>query len=327
VTGNYTVPAADFNTPAPACGVIQPTTTLTLTLTASTSQPAAGKCIYILPNTAGIRTVSIVPNGQTLYVNGVSANPAYLVTSQDAWIVSDGTNYWMSYEPVINPGNNIIITDPAHNLVKLGDNNVWIGRNYSNPAANNNTVVGAAAGTGNMGQADTLIGEATGQNLNGDSGNIAIGYHAGITHLGSSGGGENIVIGYSNLFGGPADTPTGATSNYVNIEDWLVGDTLKGIVTWVGPTTTLGSCGSSSLAAGSNDTAGEVSIASGVTSCVVNFANTHNVAPFCVVTDQGAVAVTYSISTTALTVSSASLASHSFDYHCFAGSNSANPVQ
>ena len=75
---------------------------------------------------------------------------------------------------------------------------------------------------------------------------------------------------------------------------------------------------------------GEVTTGSaGPTSCTVSFANTHNQAPFCVVSSQSGtvVGLSYSISTTALTVTATSgFDSVKFDYFCPAGSTSNTPT-
>jgi hypothetical protein len=67
--------------------------TFTITLTASTSQPAAGQCISIINYGSGV--VTVAPSGQNINGSGSSLTiPAgSAATPTGLWIYSDGTNY------------------------------------------------------------------------------------------------------------------------------------------------------------------------------------------------------------------------------------------
>ena len=189
-------------------------------------------------------------------------------------------------------------------------------------------MVGFQAGYSlNNGNFNVALGNNAGLNVTSGSYNIAIGPSTGATYPTS--GSSDILIGQA------INAPGAATANYMEIGNGTGGlamDMTKGILIWIGPTTTIGTCGTSpALAAGSNDMVGEATVGtSSSNSCKVSFANTHTAAPFCTVTSQAGATVPgfgYTISTTALTVTSTSgLDSSKFDYHCFAGSTSANPT-
>lgn len=70
-----------------------PSGTFTITLVASTAQPASGRCIQILNYGSG--TITIAPSGQL--INSLSSNfiiqPGSPSNPTGLWIVSDGTNY------------------------------------------------------------------------------------------------------------------------------------------------------------------------------------------------------------------------------------------
>jgi hypothetical protein len=89
-TGNYQVLASDFA----ACKTIPISSgTVTVTLVASTSQPAAGQCIWIVNYSGNALTIARSSqniNGQTSNLT-TAAGTATVPTA--AWCVSDGTNY------------------------------------------------------------------------------------------------------------------------------------------------------------------------------------------------------------------------------------------
>jgi hypothetical protein len=322
----YQVLATDFSNPAPACGIINATTnTFTITLVASGSQPASGQCIDIFNIGGGYITVAA--SGQTLtYGNVTSAFYALVLgAGQGVEVVSDGANYWAQQIPAPTGGTS--------------GNSVYGGSSLSGSATVRETILGTGIGNNSFtGYSNTLVGSTMAAALTSGASNVGVGYNS----LGSlTSGSFNIGLGYAVGFGNMAtgsdnlligynginycDTPAADTSHYVCIENLLYGDSSKGIVGIIGPTTTLSSCGSPTLFTGSNDTAGAVT-AGAVTACTVNFANTHGVAPFCTVTSRGGLLLSYTISTTQLVVSSASLSASTFDYHCFAGSTTANPA-
>lgn len=92
-TGTYQVLAADFT----ACKTIPVASgTFTITLVASGAQPASGQCVKVINYGSGV--VTIARSGQN--INGGTASltlPAASATAPtDAFIVSDGTNYFGS---------------------------------------------------------------------------------------------------------------------------------------------------------------------------------------------------------------------------------------
>ena len=89
-TSTYTTTTADFAT----CATIPVASgTFTITLVASSSQPANGQCVFIINYGSG--AVTIAGNGQ--HLNGVTSSltltPGSATTPNGAFIVSDGTNY------------------------------------------------------------------------------------------------------------------------------------------------------------------------------------------------------------------------------------------
>lgn len=91
-TGTYQVLASDF--PAAGCGFIPVTSgTFTITLVASGSQPANGRCLTVMNYGTGV--VTLARSGQN--INGAAANltgTAGSATSPTGWsITSDGSNY------------------------------------------------------------------------------------------------------------------------------------------------------------------------------------------------------------------------------------------
>jgi hypothetical protein len=76
--------------------------------------------------------------------------------------------------------------------------------------------------------------------------------------------------------------------------------------------------GTPSIAAGSTDTAGEVTAGTSATSVVITFAVAKTNAPFCVVRSQAQVAsFAYTISTTAITITQTATSGNLIDYACF----------
>lgn len=89
-TGTYQTTSADFQN----CATIPvASNTFTVTLVASTSQPANGQCIHIINYGSG--TVTIARSGQ--FINGgttsLSLSPGSATSPSTAWVVSTGTNY------------------------------------------------------------------------------------------------------------------------------------------------------------------------------------------------------------------------------------------
>ena len=76
--------------------------------------------------------------------------------------------------------------------------------------------------------------------------------------------------------------------------------------------------GTPTIVATSTDNAGEVTAGASATSVVITFAGTHANAPFCTVTNQGPTlaSFTYTISTTAITITQTANSANLIDYIC-----------
>jgi hypothetical protein len=200
---------------------------------------------------------------------------------------------------------------------------------YSNTLIGSQMAGSLTSGAGNVGIAYNSLGSLTSGGYN-----VGLGYAVGQSYMAT--GNYNLLVGFDGTH--VCDTPAGGTSNYVCINNLIYGtsgSSTGGKVGIEGPKPSIASnaCGSTSqgvLATGSSDSSGEVTVGTtSVTSCAVSFANAWTNAPFCNVTDQSGsvLGLGYSISTSALTVTATSgFTSTVFDYHCFAGSNSANPA-
>lgn len=217
-------------------------------------------------------------------------------------------------------------------VLTTGTENTCIGRESckAEVSVSNNVMVGFWAGILETGAGNVLIGSQAGAHATSGATNVIIGTQVGNTTITT--GSSNVLIGTSSA----VDLPVAAQSNYLNIQNFLIGDTSKGILIWRGPTTTIAAnaCGSSTqgtLKAGSNDISGEVTVGTAaVTSCAVSFANTHTAAPNCIVTSQVAGTVVgfgYTASTTALTVTATSAFDGTvFDYYCPGAATATNPT-
>jgi hypothetical protein len=348
---NYTLLGTDFSNPAAGCGYINvdgSASPSTITVVASGSQPTAGKCVTIFQSNAGGNAV-IAASGQTVH------NCPTIQFGMSVTLISDGTDFWCSptasglsdtsgdvyFGPSqfgIHNGNNTYIGDTIGSSSSMtGNDNTFIGHQAGKVATSQNqsTFVGEEAGKATTsGANNTYVGGInTAGNATTGSRNTCLGSNNCLT---LTSGSSNVGVGADANGGGYCDVPGGSTSNYYCYAGTIYGDWNKGILILKGPTTTIASnaCGSSTqgtLATGSNDMVGEVTVGTAaVTSCAVSFANTHNQAPFCTVTSQAGATVVgfgYSISTTALTVTATSgFSSTKFDYTCIAGSTSGQPT-
>lgn len=119
----------------------------------------------------------------------------------------------------------------------------------------------------------------------------------------------------SNPFGFLIDMYIGATYYAVLTFDYF------GHWYTSGPTPTLVSCGTAPAVKG-NDKNGTVTVGTAATGCAITFAQPWTTAPDCVISNQSmsiVSALTYTISTTALTLSQATgLSSNKVNYHCIA---------
>ena len=345
----YTLLTTDFSSPAAGCGYINLTgTSAAITVPSSGTPVTAGQCVVLIETTFN-GSATIVANGQTVHLNTT------IQYGNACTLISDGTDFWCSWQASgIDDGN--------------GD--VYFGNTQFGIHNAQNTFIGSTIGSsgGMSGSGDTFIGYQAGKVTTSQSQSVFVGYQAGQrvtsgannTYVGGvnvagdattgqrnsvfgsnngltlTTGSSNVLIGADANGGGFCDVPSGGTSNYVCFGGLLYGDWSKGILILKGPTTTIAgnACGSTvqgTLASGSNDMVGEVTVGTvAVTSCAVSFANTHNQAPFCTVTSQAGATVVgfgYTISTTTLTVTATSgFSSSKFDYTCIAGSTSGQPT-
>lgn len=109
-TSTYQVLASDFS----ACKTISVASgTFTITLVASSSQPASGQFIEILNYGSGI--VTVAPSGQNL--NGSSSSvilgPGAASAPSSGWVQSDGTNYFGSFGSAIVASFGFAFGNPA----------------------------------------------------------------------------------------------------------------------------------------------------------------------------------------------------------------------
>ena len=89
-------------------------------------------------------------------------------------------------------------------------------------------------------------------------------------------------------------------------------------VTFTGTIPTISGTGTPTIRAGSTDTAGEVTSGTSATSVIITFSSTKANAPFCTVTPQTQlVAFSYTISTTAITITQTATTGEKIDYVCF----------
>lgn len=87
---------------------------------------------------------------------------------------------------------------------------------------------------------------------------------------------------------------------------------------WKGTIPTVTGTGTPTIATGSTDTAGEVTSGTSATSVVITFSATKGNAPFCVVSPQTQlVAFSFTISTTAISITQTATTGEKIDYMCF----------
>lgn len=192
---------------------------------------------------------------------------------------------------IVGGGNNATLSTTASGITFFGQN------------------AGAATTSGsfNVGFGQAALGSNTTA-----SNNTAIGWHScnAVTTGGNNvcigeGTGATLTTGVSNiLLGTGVDVPVAGKNNYLNIGNFIVGDTTKGILEINGPSVSLSGCGTSpSKATGSTDTHGTVTLGSGATGCTISWTNTHSNTPDCVVSSPTGSAVTsYTASSAGLVI-------------------------
>ena len=155
------------------------------------------------------------------------------------------------------------------------------------------------AGNGNV-----MIGNAAGYNLT--SSNL---FDIGNVQQSSAANDQNYSLLYGN-FAGVAATTTG---QFLDVNGHLGSATSSVSVT---------SCGTGSPTVTGSDNGGVITAGTVATTCTLNFASNWNYNPSCVVTSRTAsVAVGYSITTSTLIITNATLNNDVVDYRCFGNPN------
>jgi hypothetical protein len=239
--------------------------------------------------------------------------------------------------------------------ITTGTSNIAIGSlagSAFTTIATGNIVIGAItqANSSSGGSRNIIIGSNSG-NITSGSGNIGIGSSIdfpsattdGQLNIGnglfgrgmSNSGTEGLVIGTGVSFAISSSTPYSKfTIHSVNGDTFgnlflIASSTSNSTTTLFGITNTghffgtstspiLSSCGTAPSVLGS-DSHGEVTIGSTATGCTITFASAYRSAPVCTVTNQSMSivnAMTYTISTTTLTVSQTGLGGAKVDYIC-----------
>lgn len=139
--------------------------------------------------------------------------------------------------------------------------------------------------------------------------NVTISSSSAMTIGGGSVSGGGTV---NNAYSVYVNQPTGATYN------WAFATNGKLTVASSTPAPTLSSCGTSPSIRGS-DWAGLVTVGSTATGCTITFSSAYPSEPTCTVTNQSMSvvnAMTYTVSTTAITVTQTGLGGAKLNYHC-----------
>lgn len=269
-----------------------------------------GSTGYDLDPSSGISSFFFAPNG----------DQSSVLLGQAAGASQSGTNL-----------DNVFIGNAAGNRTTTGSSDVYIGQQsglfnitgqgntcggtlscFSGPTTgfNGMTAWGNQALKSAAGSNDTAIGNIACLNLGTGVNDTCLGPVTGNT---LSTGSSDILIGYN------ADVPSASTSNYLNIGNFFVADTSKGIININGPAaSTPTSCGGSpTISSGSTDISGTVTEGTVATGCVIPFKNTHTVVPNCVVMSQTGLTFSYTVSTTAITITNiGALSSTNISYNC-----------
>ena len=189
-----------------------------------------------------------------------------------------------------------------------------------------------AVATLSTGQYNTAYGYQAGRFISGGVGlnetstnSTYIGYNA---YPLASGDTNETVIGYGAVGSGSNTVTlggTGTTGTIIPYGNVGIGTTtpattltVAGGISFYGTIPTLSSCGTNpSITVGSTDNAGEITEGSVATGCTITFASAKTNAPFCTVTEQSGLAASYTISTTAITITNiGALSSTKLDYSC-----------
>jgi hypothetical protein len=244
-------------------------------------------------------------------------------------------------------GGNVGIgtTSPAANLVVNGTT----GQNLFQIATSTNQNIVVVNGAGLMGVGMAPNDTSTGLSVQGSSQTsiLKLVYGSQTAHLGTYGDG---VLAMSELAtpiirdqGSGMQFQTFSSANGFNFETNnvsaldILGNgnvgigtttpatklTIAGGLSFYGTIPTLSSCGTSpTITQGSTDNAGEITEGSIATGCTITFAAAKTNAPFCTVTEQSGLAASYTISTSAITITNiGALSSTKLDYHCVMNNN------
>ncbi len=149
-------------------------------------------------------------------------------------------------------------------------------------------------------------------------------YNSGFKRLVGPNGAARIGFGSESPYDSSGiyfyTAPAGAANSAISWNKRMYIDNTTGHIGITNDIPTLSSCGSSpAIATGSSDMAGEITEGSVATGCTITFAKAFASAPFCTVTEQAGLAASYTISTSAITITNiGALSSTKLNYQCFA---------
>jgi hypothetical protein len=106
-------------------------------------------------------------------------------------------------------------------------------------------------------------------------------------------------------------TQIGHTDNHVRLRVSEAGH-----IGEYGPTPALSACGTGATLANGADSNGVVSVGTTATGCTITFASPYNTAPTCMISSRAGSVFSYTVSTTAITITGATLSSSQLDYIC-----------
>lgn len=228
-------------------------------------------------------------------------------------------------------GNNVGVGYQAGKIVTTGQRNTFVGPQVgiatttgsfntalgglafgANITNSNNVAVGDQALLASKSDSNTALGYAALYQLTTGGHNIALGYTAG----------AGITTGSYNVIIGEVTGLTAALANNIIIADGQGNQRARYNSGWAlsdaGTSPALSSCGTTPAISGS-DFAGTVTMGTGApTGCVITFAAAKAAAPHCVVTWRATplASQSYTISTTAITLTQTATSSNLVDYIC-----------
>ena len=133
--------------------------------------------------------------------------------------------------------------------------------------------------------------------------------------------GGNAIIGATGILSfngrGRFTSPADGSFNFNTSANATNTNISNAGIKFLGTAPTPTGTGTPTIATGSTDTSGEVTAGASATSVVITFSAAKTNAPFCVVTSQTQLAAfSYSVSTTAITITQTATSGNKIDYHC-----------